>query len=606
MKNIPILKFPGNYFISTFILSLFLASVCIPEPLTIVDPSISETKEDIEDNSKANNAKKNVLYNIIKLKLHNSSSTNYITFNGKKIKSSRLLNAFYIKREFKPVWFDNNKPKKIVFDLIKTIKKADLEGLDPGYYYLEDIENGLQKITENENYDIATINTKIAEIEILITNSNLQYFSDLLYGRYNLSSIFLDHIYTEPYIDLITVINKSIESKNFKESIKYLLPNSHIYHSLKDALPVYNKIKSDGGWPQIPYGAKLGKGNSSPRVINLKQRLYASGDLRLNNSESNDQYLNNEKFDFLLVDAVKNFQNRHGLLVDGVVGKNTLKALNVTIDEKINTIKLNLDFWRKLPQNLGNRYVLVNVPAFKLYGIENNQSIFEMKVIVGKLDWSTPIFSEDMTYIVVNPYWNIPSSILEDEILPELTKNPSYLSKKNIRIIGPNSSSINPQLVNWSEIDPKGWGYRLRQEPGPGNPLGRLKFMFPNTHSVYLHDTPLKKLFNRSNRKFSHGCIRVEKPLELAEFVFSGDSEWSAHRIQEEIDTGISNKHVYLQQPIPVHILYFTVWVENNDKVHFADDIYNILDSAMKQLQYDYYLSLKTNVSGLNAYHANQ
>lgn len=205
-----------------------------------------------------------------------------------------------------------------------------------------------------------------------------------------------------------------------------------------------------------------------------------------------------------------------------------------------------------------------------------------MRVIVGRLDWNTPIFSEYIEYIVINPYWNIPKTIFEDEILPELISDPSYLSKNNIKILGPESDSLDPLLIDWSTVDPKSWTYRLRQEPGATNPLGRLKFMFTNKHSVYLHDTPNKRLFDRENRKLSHGCIRVEKPIDLAKFVFSGDNDWNADRVQNMINSGAS-RTVYLKQPIPVHILYFTAWVENDGSINFRNDIYNLIQSDKLQ-----------------------
>ena len=178
---------------------------------------------------------------------------------------------------------------------------------------------------------------------------------------------------------------------------------------------------------------------------------------------------------------------------------------------------------------------------------------------------------------MINPYWNIPSSIFEDEILPELRKDPGYLKKKKIQVVSLETARVQKNYAqNWSDVNPDKFNYRLRQVPGAANPLGRLKFILPNKHSVYLHDTPDKKLFDKPNRRFSHGCIRVEKPVELAEFVFNDDDEWDSTRLQSEIDSG-SSKNVYLKQPIPVHIMYFTVWVENDNSVHFRDDIYNFL-----------------------------
>ena len=390
----------------------------------------------------------------------------------------------------------------------------------------------------------------------------------------------MEETYSEPYIDIVTVINKAIASNNFKGAVDSLLPQIYVYNSLKNSLAQYKSIQANGGWQPVPSGKTLKPGMSSGRVVFLKHRLYASGDLNASGIQNLEQYLHDRSYDYLLENAVRNFQRRHGLNVDGEVGKNTIAALNIPVDQKIYSIKMNLDIWRKLPQNLGRKFVLVNVPAFKLFGVENNAEALEMRVIVGRLDWNTPIFSEYMEYVVINPYWNIPSSIFEDEILPELRKDPEYLKKKNIQVVSLETASVSKNYPqNWSELNPDNFNYRLRQVPGAANPLGRLKFILPNKHSVYLHDTPDKKLFNKPNRRFSHGCIRVERPVDLAEFVFNDDNEWDGNRVQAEIDSGAS-RNVYLKQPIPVHIMYFTVWVENDGSVHFRDDVYNFLSNS--------------------------
>ena len=360
-----------------------------------------------------------------------------------------------------------------------------------------------------------------------------------------------------------------------------ILPESTVYYSLRDALTKYEAIKENGGWQPVPGGPTLKKGNTNTRVVFLKHRLYASGDLKLFANQNPEEYLNNPLFDEQLFAAVKEFQKRHGLTEDGEVGNNTINSLNIPLDYKLTSIKINLDLWRRLPRNLGDKYILVNVPAFKLFGVQKNQNVLDMRVIVGRLDWNTPVFSEYMEYVVVNPFWNIPSSIFADEVLPELQKDPDYLKKKNIELVSLSNAAVaeGPEYVNWYEVDPNNFDYRLRQQPGAGNPLGKLKFMLPNKHSVYLHDTPMKSLFNRSNRRFSHGCIRVERPIDLAEFVFNDDDSWSGQKVQNAINSGVSN-NIYLKQPIPVHILYFTVWVENDNSVHFRNDVYNFFGSS--------------------------
>jgi len=501
----------------------------------------------------------------------------YIIVDDVKYPASPFLNRFYQSRNYELAWFKKNlKPREELYSYLKVLKKSSYEGLDPNFYFLDKIEENIKGLRELKGNEL---NIRVIQLDLLISDSNLLYFSDLLYGRFEFNESLLENTYSEPYIDIVTVVNNAIVKNDFQRAVNSLLPQSYVYHSLKKSLTKYELIKGNGGWQPIPSGKTLKVGMSNNRVVFLKHRLYASGDLKIYDRQNVEQYLNNPVFDELLEASVKNFQRRHGLSEDGEVGKNTVAALNTPLDLKIYSIKMNLDIWRKLPQNLGKKYVLVNVPAFKLFGVENNATALEMRVIVGRLDWNTPIFSEYMEYVVINPYWNIPSSIFEDEILPELRKDPEYLKKKNIQVVSLETARVQKNYSqNWSNIDPDNFNYRLRQVPGAANPLGKLKFILPNKHSVYLHDTPDKKLFQKPNRRFSHGCIRVEKPLELAEFVFNDDSEWDSNRVQSEIESGVS-KNVHLKQPIPVHIMYFTVWVENDGSVHFRDDVYDFFST---------------------------
>ncbi|MGI9534047.1 MAG: L,D-transpeptidase family protein [Thermodesulfobacteriota bacterium] len=533
---------------------------------TIPNPDSNNVKSGNYDNSE--------LHNALKIALRN----NYIVVNNKKFSSSPLLNKFYKSRNYDLAWFKKNlKPRKELFTYLKVLQNSKSEGLDPNSYYLDNIETNINDL---KHLDVNDLKRRVVQVDLLVSDSNLLYFNDLLFGRYNFSNNFMEQNYSEPYIDLVTVTNTAITKNNFQQAVNSLLPQSYVYNSLKKSLVKYQKIQENGGWQTVPSGKTLKVGMNNSRIVFLKHRLHATGDLTPDSNQSTEQYLNSQLFDNNLDNAVKNFQRRHGLNEDGEVGKNTVAALNIPIDQKIDSIMINMDIWRKLPQNLGNKYVLVNVPAFKLFGVENNTTSIEMRVIVGRLDWNTPIFSEYMEYVVINPYWNIPSSIFEDEILPELRKDPEYLQKKKIQVVSLETARVQKNYSeNWSDVNPNNFNYRLRQVPGAANPLGRLKFILPNKHSVYLHDTPDKKLFSRSNRRFSHGCIRVEKPLQLAEFVFNENDDWNANRVQSEIDTGAS-KNVYLKQPIPVHIMYFTVWIENDDSVHFRNDVYNFLSTT--------------------------
>jgi murein L,D-transpeptidase YcbB/YkuD len=281
-------------------------------------------------------------------------------------------------------------------------------------------------------------------------------------------------------------------------------------------------------------------------------------------------------FDQALENAVIRFQRRNGLNPDGIVGPLTIAALNVPVESRVRQIELNLERMRWTSRNLGHRYIMVNIAGFKLDVIENGNKIMSMDVIVGKPYWHTPVLSETMTYIVLNPTWNIPESIAAEEILPIIRENPDYLNMKNIKVMShwsQNASEINSRTVKWFEIDEDDFNYKLIQEPGPSNPLGNIKFIFPNEYNVYLHDTPGKGLFSRNIRSFSHGCIRIENPLDLAEYLLAENLGWSRDKILSVI-----KKHktqiVYFSNPIRIHLLYLTAWVDDQGILQFRNDIY--------------------------------
>lgn len=515
--------------------------------------------------------------NIIKSNFDKQYSNTHIVMDGNRIKTSDFLKTLYMKNDYFPLWFDNEGVSRSIDILPTLIDQTYNEGMSPDRYNPDLIKQLIDKYKNFRGLEPDTDFKNVSAVDLIFSNAVLKIAGDIYLGKDDTGDIYVDGFRSKDHFDFVAFVRESIISGNIDELPESLRPRSVVYRSLVDHLHKYIEIKSKGGWPRIPsVYSKLVKGDKDPRVMVIKERLLITGDLKGGYGSS---YMNDDYFDDRLFEAVKHFQRRHGLQEDGVVGTNTLRSMNKTVDEKIDTLKLNLDLWRKLPRDLGDRYIVVNVPGFHLYGFENNRIVMDMKVVVGRTDWITPVFQDEMTYIVVNPYWNIPSSIFRDEILPELREDPEYLKKQNISIItswDDDAIPLDPMLINWSEFNPDNWNIRLRQEPGSGNPLGRLKFMFPNKHNVYLHDTPMKGLFNRHDRNFSHGCIRVERPLDLAEYVFNGEGSWTRNRIIEEINSGVS-KQVPLPDPVPIYILYFTAWVDNDGSVMFFNDIYNII-----------------------------
>jgi murein L,D-transpeptidase YcbB/YkuD len=282
-----------------------------------------------------------------------------------------------------------------------------------------------------------------------------------------------------------------------------------------------------------------------------------------------------EFYDHQLAEAVVRFQERHGLASDAAVGPETLDALNVPIERRIEQMVVNLERRRWMPDDRGARYVFVNLADFELKVVHEPRTVFDTRVVVGAPYHRTPVFSAAMTYVEINPYWNVPASIARNELLPKIKEDPSYLAPNGFELLsdwGDGAAAIDPWSIDWSRITRETFAYRLRQRPGDGNALGRIKFMFPNQFNVYLHDTPARHLFERTERSFSHGCIRIDRPEEFGAVVLAADG-WSRERLDAAIASG-ERMIVTLAQPLPVHIAYLTAWVNKDGTVNFRNDVY--------------------------------
>ena len=280
---------------------------------------------------------------------------------------------------------------------------------------------------------------------------------------------------------------------------------------------------------------------------------------------------------------------QNGLEADGILGPQTLRALNISAEQRVRQIVVNMERWRWLPRNLGDRYILVNIAGFNLDVVEGEAPVLSMRVVVGKTYRKTPVFSDNITYLVINPYWGVPDSIARKDILPKLKKESNFLRDLKIRVydgLGGNSKEIDPNTIDWNVVSAAELSYRFKQDPGPQNALGKIKFMFPNRFNVYLHDTPSKELFGKARRDFSSGCIRVEKPDELVEYLLRNHPDWSPEKIRSTLaNSHLTTQTIKLSEPMNIHILYWTVWVAKDDRIYFSPDIYDrdtALDTAMQ------------------------
>jgi murein L,D-transpeptidase YcbB/YkuD len=351
------------------------------------------------------------------------------------------------------------------------------------------------------------------------------------------------------------------------------LPKHETYNSLKSALKRYNSIANAGGWNKVDVGETIKFGAQGPRVLQVKNRLAASGDYQ--------GELNNEVYDSTLFKAVTSFQTRYGLTADGEIGKGTVEAMNVSVVERVNQIKVNMERWRWLPKEFGDFYLMVNIADFKLEVVKAGKVERTHKVIVGKNFRRTPVFSSKMTYLVLCPTWTVPPGILRNDVLPAARKDIAIFEKKKLQIFDQSGNIVDPATVDWNDKVVNSFIYR--QPAGADNALGDVKFMFPNNFSVYIHDTPTRDLFDKTERNFSSGCIRLHEPLKMAEYLLQG-TDWTFEKIKKHVATA-TPLTIHLKEQPNVHILYWTAWTRDGI-VQFRKDIYGrdpkLLESLME------------------------
>ena len=474
------------------------------------------------------------------------------------------VSAVYNDLGMNPLWVGSHGPSvqaKLVFS---TLKKVGADGLNPEEYGIELIESFWKNRTAEY----------MAKLDIYITIGLLGYIHDMQEGRLspNLNDPTLFDQAGCTTFDPVKAMAEARNNGDLEAYLSSLAPSHHYYRALKQELENYRNIADDGGWSLFPSGKTLHPGDMDIRITDLRGVLAKTGDLASTAS------LKEQLYDDQLVAAVKRFQWRNGLDVDGVVGKGTTAALIISVEQRIRQILLNMERWRWTEHDLGTKYVLVDIAGFNLQGVVNDYPVLEMRVIVGKLLHETPIFSDSIKYLDFNPFWNITPSIARNEMLEKLREDNTYLASKHIKLFSSwqaDGIELDPESIDWNDISRSDIsGFKLRQEPGVWNALGVVKFVFPNKYSIYLHDTPARDLFEKTHRAFSHGCIRISAPQQLAQFLLAeNDTYWTKQSIQEIVDSE-KRKVVRLKTPIPVHMVYQTAWVDKNGLLHFSKDIY--------------------------------
>ncbi|MFC1684442.1 murein L,D-transpeptidase [Pseudomonadota bacterium] len=470
------------------------------------------------------------------------------------------LKVLYAQRGYEPLWIGPDGPRAEVAILIEEAQDARREGL-AAEYHLTDIQGLMQRgELEGEN---------ATRLELLLSDAFLKLATDRYQGRFSPSDVDPQWQLEQPSLQPERLMIKSLEQGRLRETLDSLAPNHPRYLAMRSALEGLWRIAEEGGWPALPAGPSLEAGDRDARVVLLRERLHISGDLQIPPRDSEDL------FDAGLASAVRFFQTRHGLEVDGIVGPHTRAALNVPVEKRIDQLIINLERWYWLPRELGPRHILVNMAGFELELFEEGHPPLWMRAIVGKTYRQTPTFSGRLTYLVVNPTWTIPARILKLDIAPRLNSNPDYLAQQRIRIFDgwkADADEIGLEQVDWSRVGRRYTHYRFRQEPGPANALGRIKFMLQNPYDIYLHDTPRRELFKEAVRTFSSGCIRLEKPVELAQRLLAmGGAD--AGQLEQSLESG-KTRNLGLQKAVPVYFVYMTAWVDGQGVLQFRKDVY--------------------------------
>jgi len=467
------------------------------------------------------------------------------------------LSSYYVDGDAVPLWVSGTQPTALAGKLFDALARAHEDGLESADY----LPLALSRFTG------LTDESDAMGFELAMSQAFMTFARDLHAGRTTPSVTDPDIVIARKKSDASAWL-KSVRVRGVEATLTALAPQHRQYYQLRQMLAGYRALAARGGWPLIDGGRVLKPGMSDDRVVDMRRNLTARGYSGLASADP-------RFYDDGLKSVVEHFQQRHGLDVDGVAGPATFGAMNVPAEHRIRQIIVNMERWRWLPVDLGERHVFVNQAAFEMFLINGGKTIDRRRVIVGKPFHKTPIFSDVITYADFNPTWTVPKSIAVKEMLPKLRSDPSFTERSDYLIYpGWNSSTVvNPYGIDWRAVSSSAFPYRIVQQPGPKNALGQVKFMFPNKFSVYLHDTPARQLFAKTGRAFSHGCIRVHQPLEFASLLFGLDQKMSRSRIDQIVDSRKLTR-VTLETGVPVHLTYFTAWIDADGIPNFHRDVY--------------------------------
>jgi len=491
-----------------------------------------------------------------------------------------FLKQLYKQLFYLPIWIKKDKPSKVSQEFFNIIHEdRSLERTTNLYQNALSLEEEMHQIYDYPSSIVQKINWEFKMSQLYEEYANYVIYGSINWGalqarlsNLRVSAITAGWITYKPDNSPLKVAENTVITGSLKKAFWEAQPDKYHYRALRKALDRYIGIKEDGGWSHINLKKLLKPGRMHPSVPYIRERLLITEDY-IPCSESEESTL----YDRCLKEAVIRFQKRNGLTAKGIIGKQTVKALNKTVEERIAIIKINLDRIKWLHERPDNRHIIINIPDYRLYYEENGKLKMTMKVIVGKRKNPTPIFSNRVKSVVLNPYWNVPKSIIQKEMIPKLLRNPNAMMVQGIDIYtgwGKDAQKVSGGSINWAQYRySKTVPFRFAQRPGNKNALGRIKFLFPNQFHVYMHDTPTKYLFKRDKRSYSHGCIRLEKPKLMLETIASFNPNLELKKA-EKILKSKRNTYFSLENTIPIDVVYLTAWIDYDGKLQFRDDVY--------------------------------
>jgi murein L,D-transpeptidase YcbB/YkuD len=491
------------------------------------------------------------------LQLHDGD----VSVLGVPLQTGRILSTFYAARNYQPAWTDPNRAGA----LLQAIRASRDDGLEPRDYLLEPLERLAP-------YALAptTSPTLRADFDLLATEALIRLWASLTVGKVNPTALDTTWHLPPPPLppDAAGTLESILLSDTVAQAIAALAPRHPLYLRLRSDLATYRAIEASGGWEPVDGGPTLEAGSVDTRVSALRQRLAATGDLDSAAAAADT----GGTFTPTLAAALARFQSRHGLYADSVLGPRTRAALNASVQSRISSLRVSLERGRWVLRELGGTFVAVNIAGFESYFVRRDTLVWRAPSIVGQPFRQTPEFRATMTYVVLNPTWTVPALLLDEDVFPAVRRDSTYLAAHAMEVLDRQDNVVDPATIDWDWYRGRTFPYRIVQAPGGSNPLGRIKFMFPNPYAVYLHDTPARALFRKPQRTFSSGCIRIEHPMALAELALEG-SRWTPAALDSIVAAGVEQT-IPLPRAVPVVVLYWTAWSAQDGTVNFRNDVY--------------------------------